>query len=119
MKKIMVVEDEIVVAMSVEMVLEAEGYAVVLATDGREGLRLAHDEQPDLILTDLMMPRMDGAAMAARLREQQVRTPIVMMTWIAEDRLPQARRAFHDAFLTKPFSDEQLLAVVRRLLGPA
>ncbi len=117
MKKILVVEDEIVVAMGVEMVLEGEGYAVVLATDGREGQALAEQEKPDLIITDLMMPRMDGAAMLARLRAAGVTTPVVLMTWIPENRVPCNQHRLHDAFLVKPFSDLELIAVVQRFLG--
>lgn len=117
MKKILVVEDEIVVAMSVEMVLEAEGYAVVLATDGREGLALAEREKPDLIITDLMMPRMDGAAMLERLRASGVTTPAVLTTWIPAEKIACNPRPHHDVFLGKPFSDSDLIAIVRRFLG--
>mgnify|MGYP002784646667 CR=1 FL=1 len=119
MKKILVVEDEIVVAMSVEMILEAEGYAVVLATDGREGLALAEQEQPDLIITDLMMPRMDGMAMLGRLRAAGVTTPAVLTTWIPEGRLLRNPHGPYDVFLGKPFSDAELIAAVDRLLGAA
>ncbi len=117
MKKVLLVEDEIVVAMGVEIVLEAEGYAVVLATDGRDGLLQAEREKPDLIITDFMMPRMDGLAMLARLREGGLATPAVLTTWIPKDRLPSHAQRLFDAFLPKPFSDAGLMRVVRRLTG--
>lgn len=117
MKKVLLVEDEIVVAMGVEIVLEAEGYAVVLATDGREGLLLADREKPDLIVTDFMMPRMDGLAMLARLRETGLAIPSVLTTWIPESKLSSNPHRLYDVFLPKPFSDAELMSVVRRLTG--
>jgi DNA-binding response OmpR family regulator len=116
MKKILVVEDEIVVAMSMEIVLEGEGFAVLLATDGREGLVQVEKETPDLIITDLMMPRMDGVTMIAQLRERGVTSPIVLTTWVPEEKVTSNRHQAYDVFLPKPFSDADLLTVVRRLL---
>ncbi|MFC4169391.1 response regulator transcription factor [Teichococcus aestuarii] len=119
MKKILVVEDEIVVAMSMEMVLESEGFAVMLASDGRDGLVLAERETPDLIITDLMMPRMDGMMMIARIREIGSATPIALTTWVPEGKVNATSQRSYDAFLPKPFSDSELLAVVRQLLDGA
>lgn len=119
MKKILVVEDEVVVAMSMEMVLESEGFAVTLASDGREGLALAEREMPDLIITDLMMPRMDGLGMIARIRAMGSTTPIALTTWIPEAKVHLPSQGTYDVFLPKPFSASELLAVVRQLLGGA
>ncbi len=118
MKKILVVEDELVIAMSTEMVLESEGFAVLLATDGREGLAKAAAEKPDLIIADLMMPRMDGVTMSAQLRERGITAPIVLTTWIPETKVSSNSHRIFDAFLPKPFTDFELLAVVRRILDP-
>jgi DNA-binding response OmpR family regulator len=117
MKKILVVEDEIVVAMAMEMVLEAEGFAVVLATDGLEGLVLADTARPDLIITDLMMPRMDGATMIGRLRAAGHLVPVVLTTWIPEGKVRLGEGGDYGAFLSKPFNDSQLLATIRRCIG--
>ena len=116
MKKVLVVEDEIIIAMGVSLLLEADGYEVRLAPDGRKGLELVAEWSPDLIITDFMMPRMDGLAMIGSLREAGVTTPVLLMSAISEGRLPGNPKASYDAYLSKPARDEDLRAAVRSLL---
>jgi DNA-binding response OmpR family regulator/anti-sigma regulatory factor (Ser/Thr protein kinase) len=97
----------------------AETYRVVEATDGTDGLETARDVTPDLILSDLMMPEMDGVELCRRVRddEELARTPIVVLTArVDEDDTVAALDAGADAYVTKPFSIDALRARFRRLL---
>src|SRR5216117_725855 len=98
-------------------VLEAEGYRVLTAADGESGLRRALEEKPDLILLDIMMPKMDGYAVCTELRRLANPVPILMLTakGQVEDRVT-GLDAGADDYLVKPFSTEELLARVRALL---
>ena len=97
--------------------LLAEGYRVLSASDGESGLERAWDEKPDLILLDVMMPKLDGFAVAAELRRLGRGVPILMLTakGQVEDRV-NGLDAGADDYLVKPFSIEELLARVRALL---
>ncbi|HXD07718.1 MAG TPA: response regulator [Burkholderiaceae bacterium] len=115
---ILVVEDEYGSAEVLQLVLEIEGYRVLLASNGREALDLMAQHRPDLVLTDFMMPIMSGAQLGAALRERPATSPIaIVMMSAAEESV--VRRQFRDynAFLRKPFSVEALLPVVRKLVS--
>jgi DNA-binding response OmpR family regulator len=117
MERILVVEDELPMRTALQDVLKAEGYRVLTATDGRVGLERAMTEKPDLILLDIMMPRLDGYEVCAELRRLMIPVPILMLTakGQVEDRV-QGLDAGADDYLIKPFSTEELLARVRALL---
>ena len=97
--------------------LTAEGYRTLAAADGERGLELALAEKPDLILLDIMMPKLDGFAVCAELRRLAVAVPVLMLTAKGqiEDRV-NGLDAGADDYLVKPFSTEELLARVRALL---
>ena len=97
--------------------LEAEGYRVLSAADGESGLQKALAEKPDLILLDVMMPRLDGYTVCAELRRLAIPVPILMLTakGLVGDRV-NGLDAGADDYLVKPFSTEELLARVRALL---
>ena len=78
--KILVVDDEKLLVKGIKFNLEQDGYAVVTAFDGEEAIRLAHDESIDLILLDLMLPEKNGFEVLKELREQNVDTPVLIMT---------------------------------------
>ncbi len=97
--------------------LECEGYRVLTAADGELGLQRAIKEKPDLILLDIMMPRLDGYAVAAELRKLGNAVPILMLTAKGqiEDRVA-GLDAGADDYLVKPFSTDELFARVRAIL---
>lgn len=114
MLRILLVEDEALIVLVTSIALEEAGHHVMEAVDGVEGLKIAHQEQPDLIITDYMMPRMNGLEMIEKLRDGGFEGPIVLATAIPEANLPV--RPKYDAYLTKPFREKALLAVVERFL---
>jgi DNA-binding response OmpR family regulator len=117
MERILIVEDELPMRTALQDVLLAEGYRVLSAADGESGLERALAEKPDLILLDIMMPRLDGYAVCAELRRLSNPVPILMLTakGQVEDRVT-GLDAGADDYLVKPFSTEELLARVRALL---
>jgi DNA-binding response OmpR family regulator len=117
MERILVVEDELPMRQALEDVLAGEDYRVLTAADGERGLQRALEEKPDLILLDIMMPKLDGYAVCAELRRLSNPVPILMLTakGQVEDRVT-GLDAGADDYLVKPFSTEELLARVRALL---
>ncbi len=100
--------------------LEAEGHRVLTAADGEAGLKRAIEEKPELVLLDIMMPRLDGYAVCAELRRLSNLASILMLTakGQVDDRV-LGLDAGADDYLVKPFSTEELLARVRALLRRA
>jgi len=117
MSRILIIEDETPMRTALADVLEGEGYRALAAADGEAGLRKAVAEKPDLILLDVMMPKLDGFAVCAELRRLGHVTPVLMLTAKGqiEDRV-NGLDAGADDYLVKPFSTEELLARVRALL---
>lgn len=119
-ERILIVEDEYAMRRGLEDCLRAEGYRVLTAADGAEGLKQVLAEKPDLVLLDVMMPKLDGYAVCAELRRTGVEVPVLMLTakGQVEDRV-NGLDAGADDYLVKPFSTEELLARVRALLRRA
>jgi len=120
MSRILIIEDETPMRTALADVLEGEGYRALTAADGEIGLRKAVDEKPDLILLDIMMPKLDGFEVCAELRRLGNAVPVLMLTakGQVEDRVT-GLDAGADDYLVKPFSTEELLARVRALLRRA
>jgi len=116
-ERILIIEDETPMRTALRDVLEAEGYRVLDAADGEGGLARALEEKPDLILLDIMMPKLDGYEVCAELRRLANPVPVLMLTakGQVEDRVT-GLDAGADDYLVKPFSTEELLARVRALL---
>ena len=115
--RILVVEDDRKVAGFIEMGLREEGYAVDLAKDGDEAIVLAHVNDYDAILLDLMLPKKNGLQVAAELRREGRTTPILMLT--ARDATEDVVRGLDagaDDYLAKPFKFDELLARLRALV---
>ena len=118
--RLLIIEDELPMRTALADVLTGEGYRILTAADGESGLRRAVADKPDLILLDLMMPRVDGYAVCAELRRLANPVPILMLT--AKGQLEDRVRGLDlgaDDYLVKPFSTEELLARVRALLRRA
>ena len=113
-KKILIVEDEKNIVDILSFNLSKEGYDTLEAYDGEAGLRLALEENPDLILLDLMLPKMDGFDVCRSVRERNRSTPIIMLTAREEesDKVLGLELGADD-YITKPFSMRELLARVK------
>jgi DNA-binding response OmpR family regulator len=124
--KILVIDDDPDILDAIAMILESQGYNVVTARDGIEGLARLNAEQPDLMILDLLMPKMDGFAMCKELLDpkwsEHKDIPILILTSVRED---ASRRRYEletgleldvDAYLEKPMSPDVLLKRVKTLL---
>ena len=118
MKTILLVEDEFGIAAALALLLEDEGYRVISAANGREALARLIDTVPDLVVTDLMMPLMDGAALGQALKANPSwqGIPIVMMSAVPETTLRQQFDGY-TVFLRKPFPIPTLFEQLARILA--
>lgn len=115
--RVLYVEDEALLAIAMEGALQSSGFDVQLAHDGDEGIAQARDFQPQVIVTDYMMPKVDGLTMIRALREAGLDVPVIVTTAVPEeDFSPELRRQF-DLYLGKPFSEEELVETLRRVTG--
>lgn len=116
-ERILVVEDEDVILMLLEDQLTAEGYAVSAARDGERGLAMARDDQFDLVVLDIMLPKKDGFDVCRELRAAGVDVPILMLTAKSQevDKIVGLELGADD-YLTKPFSPKELVARIRAIL---
>ena len=114
---VLLVEDEQTLAMIIRDTLDAQGFDIAVACDGQEGLRLLAEVHPDVVVADVMMPRMDGFEMVHRLRRTDKHTPVLFLT---------ARSAVNDVvhgfelgandYLKKPFGMQELIVRIRACL---
>ena len=118
-EKILIVEDEKDIVKMLEYNLKKDGFRTISANDGEEGLERAHSEYPDLIILDLMLPRMDGLEVCKKLKSDNKTTgiPIIMLTAKAReaDKVVGLELGADD-YVTKPFSPRELLARVKAVL---
>jgi two-component system alkaline phosphatase synthesis response regulator PhoP len=115
--KILVVEDEPAMVAGLRDNFEFEGYEVITAQDGIEGLQRALEESPDLVVLDVMMPRMSGLEVCKQLRNKRASLPIIMLTARGQeiDKVVGLELGADD-YVTKPFSIRELLARVKSVL---
>jgi len=118
MTTVLVVEDEFGISELLDAVLTEEGYQVLTAMNGREGLDLLAHEQPGLVLSDYMMPVMDGAALLTKMKAEPALQgiPVVLMSSLPEAAVA-ARCIGYAAFLRKPFKLFEVVDVIKRLVG--
>ncbi|MBI5699478.1 response regulator [Candidatus Saganbacteria bacterium] len=119
-QKILVVDDEedIVTALSIR--LKALGYEVITAADGMAALDVARTQNPDLILLDIMLPKLDGYKVCRMLKfdEKYRHIPIIMITAkVADSNKKMGEEVGADAYLTKPFNPEELVARIKELIS--
>jgi len=120
MSRIIVIEDDRAILRGLKDNLEFESYEVLTATDGEQGYRLIREHHPDLIVLDLMIPKMDGYELCRKVRSEGMAVPILMLTARSEemDRI-HGLDIGADDYVTKPFSVPELLARIRAILRRA
>jgi CheY-like chemotaxis protein len=117
MRTVLVVDDEFGVAEVLQAILEDEGYRVVTAINGKQGLMRLAEGMPDIVLLDFMMPIMNGAAMLAAMQANTnyAPIPVVMMSSLNEDVIAEAATGYA-GFIRKPFLVKQVVETIARLL---
>jgi DNA-binding response OmpR family regulator len=119
-KRVLIAEDEPNIVISLEFLLNGAGYAVSVARDGSEALRMARSLRPDLVVLDAMLPSVDGFEVCRRLRQEPGprRPRILMLTARGRgSEIEKGMAAGADAYMTKPFSTKDLLAAIGSLLA--
>jgi DNA-binding response OmpR family regulator len=118
-KKILVVDDEVNFLKILKLNLEAKGYAVVTALEGEEALKKLMGEKPDVVILDIMLPKLNGDEVCRRIRSDPVfsKTPVIMLTGkdTDVDRIV-ARVIGADIYITKPVDFEQLSSAINKVL---
>lgn len=119
MPTVLVIEDEAPLRANLARILSAEGYQVVVAADGDEGVQRVRETRPDAVICDILMPRLDGFGVLAALRSrpETAAIPFIFLTASA-DKVDLARglQSGANEYVTKPFKIADLLAAVKRLL---
>lgn len=119
MQTVLVIEDEAPLRANLARILSAENYRVVTAADGDEGIRRVLEDRPDLVICDILMPRVDGFGVLAALRSrpESAAIPFIFLTASADkEDLARGLKSGANEYVTKPFKIADLLAAVRRLL---
>lgn len=119
MATVLVIEDEAPLRANLVRILSAEGHQVLTAADGDEGIRRAREGKPDLVICDVLMPRLDGYGVLASLRSQPetATTPFVFLTASADkEDLERGLKSGANDYVTKPFKIADLLAAIARQL---
>ena len=118
--KILIVDDSISIRKSVSFVLSQEGYKVIEAEDGLDGLKKAEETQFKLIITDINMPNMNGFEFIQSLRKMAAYkfAPIIALTTESQsNKMQEGREAGATGWIVKPFTSEKLVAIVHKILG--
>lgn len=119
-RRILIVEDETGLVEMMKMRLEAADYEVISAFDGQEGLDAAKKEKPDLIILDLMLPKMGGYKVCGLLKKdaRYARIPVIIFTARAqEEDIKLSQEVNADAYIIKPFEPQVLLSKIKELLN--
>jgi two-component system chemotaxis response regulator CheY len=120
MAKIMIVDDSVSIRKSVSFVLSQEGYEVIEADDGIDGLKKAEANEFQLIITDINMPNMNGIDFIKNVRNLPAYrfTPIIALTTESQDgKMQEGKAAGATGWIVKPFTSEKLSAIVKKILG--
>jgi CheY-like chemotaxis protein len=121
MPTLLVIEDEAPLRANIVRILSAEGYRVIAAADGDEGIRRVREGRPDLVICDILMPRVDGFGVldSLRSRPETAAIPFIFLTASADkEDLARGLRSGANEYVTKPFKIADLLAAVKRRLPP-
>lgn len=121
-KKVLAIDDENDILLIIKSALHGEGYDVVTATNGYDGLALAEDAAPDLIILDIMMPEMDGFEVLKQLKENEktAQIPIVILTGMSsKEKIREAIDKGIDYYIVKPFDYQDLVSKVKIAIDDA
>ncbi len=121
-QRILIVDDEPNIVLSLEYLMRRAGYEVAVAADGEAALRAAADAAPDLVILDVMLPRLSGFEVCRRLREDPRRRGLKILMLTARGRGTEVAKGLDagaDAYVTKPFSTRDLVAKIGELLRGA
>jgi DNA-binding response OmpR family regulator len=120
MQRILVIDDDRAVRLTTQFILEDDGYEVICAVDGEEGLRMFESASPQLVITDIIMPNKEGRETIMQIRSRDPSMPIIAVSGSDRignaDVLQMALRLGANEILAKPFKPQELVAAVRRLL---
>jgi CheY-like chemotaxis protein len=122
-KKILIVDDDLIIQDSLQELFSDAGYVVHLAADGISGFDLISREKPDIILADILLPRMHGIALCEKIRgsDELRNIPIILMTGVYKDvnlRM-YVHKGLANDFIEKPFRDAEILSKIEHFLGPS
>lgn len=118
--RVLIVDDEPNIVISLEFLFKREGFEVSVARDGEEGLTAIRGEHPDLVVLDVMMPKLDGFAVLEAVRADPALTSTRILMLTAKGREAEHKKGLAlgaDAYLSKPFSTHELVAKARVLVG--
>ena len=121
-KRLLIVDDEPELVLLMEVRLKTSGYETLRATDGQSALEIAKKEKPDLIILDIMLPKMDGYKVCALLKKdaRYAKIPIILFTARAQaDDMKIGEEVGADAYITKPYDPQVLLAKIGELIEKA
>ncbi len=119
-KRVLIADDEPNIVMSLEFLMQRAGYEVQVAADGEDALRMATDHHPDLMLLDVMLPKMSGYEVCQKVRADPDCEAVKIIMLTAKGRDTEVAKGLAigaDAYVTKPFSTKDLLTQVRQILG--
>ena len=115
--RVLLVEDETTLAMIIKDTLDAQGFEITIAADGEEGLKLFKESKPDVVVTDVMMPKIDGFEMVRRIRKTEEITPVLFLT--ARSSINDVVKGFElgaNDYLKKPFGIQELIVRIKALV---
>jgi DNA-binding response OmpR family regulator len=118
MNKILIVDDEPNILLSLEFLFKKEGYLVLIARDGDEALEIINNNTPDMVLLDISMPKVDGYEVCKYIKENHAHIKIAFLT--AKNKQHEIQKGLDlgaDLYLTKPFSTKDLVAKVNQLIN--
>ncbi len=118
MNKILIVDDEPNILLSLEFLFKKEGFQVLIARDGEEALEIIEDQIPELIILDIMMPKVDGYQVCSHVKSHHPDTRVIFLT--AKSKMKDMQKGLDlgaDLYLTKPFSTKEIIAQVKSILN--
>jgi DNA-binding response OmpR family regulator len=120
--QILIIDDEPNIVLSLEFLMKREGFEVAVAGDGEAALRAMAERRPDVVILDVMMPRLNGFEVCRRIRAEPALAGVRVLMLSAKGRETEVKKGLElgaDAYVTKPFSTRDLVAQIRDMLGAA